>query len=243
MSTIKDDAGLFAKTLNINPPIAPREKQLHRDFERRCDCGYHSGDLEGVIEIQKLTFSDATGGVFDMTFQQPANGGLIAFPEVDTATVAWDATAQEMQDAIDAVAAGSWPKYQPGDIAVTGGPAGVGGADIFFTFSGISVHGRNISFIADNGSLTGGAGSMVRSVIATGHHARFWFAALKLMGVISGTDPAFSDTPNGQYTIHQREDAENYPGNETIKRLVREASAQEHEDWETEILVPLNIPF
>jgi len=68
-----------------------------------------------------------------------------------------------------------------------------------------------------------------------GDDNRFWFAALKAMGVITGTDPAFEAAPAGQYTVTPRGELENYPSNITIEMLLREASLGESQDWMFEL--------
>ena len=57
------------------------------------------------------------------------------------------------------------------------------------------------------------------------------------MGVIEGTDPAFGAAPAGQYTVNRRDELENYPSNETIIRLIREAG----QDWSGELLPLLGL--
>lgn len=72
---------------------------------------------------------------------------------------------------------------------------------------------------------------------------RFWFAALQVLGVIRPvtTDPDFGDPPNGQYEVMTPDELENYPSNDTIAKLVLEASVQEGQDWEAELLPQLDI--
>ncbi len=244
MTTVKEDAFNWAKTFDITGIIKAEDRQLHRDLNQRCNCPYiASDDLEGIIEIQTLDPGDRTGGTFIINMVAPANGSPIAPVLSPTTDLDWDIDATAMQTAIDIAAPGTWPDYEAGDIVISGGPCGASGADMTFTFSGRSVHGRNLLASQDNTNLTGGTSDPDLSRATEGRHARFWFAALKQMGVISGTDPSFSDTPAGQYTVTLRGELENWPRNETIRKLVKEASVQEFEDWETEILVPLNIPF
>ncbi len=244
MTTIREDAFIRAKTFDISGDIDPRDKRLHRDLNHRCNCAYiASDDLEGVIEVQTMTNGARTGGTFTILMRKPANGGPISFPQVETSALAWNADAAAVQAAIDIAAPGTWADYEAGDIVVVGGPVGAGGADMTFTFSGDSVHGIQLTHTRDETGLTGPTPSNAISETVAGHHARFWFAALKQMGVISGTDPGFSVSPAGQYTVTVRGELANPPSNDTIRKLVKEASVQEFEDWETEILVPLNISF
>lgn len=244
-NTIFEDILAFAKTIDVTGETDPTSKTVLRELQARCDCPYKPGDaLEGIVEVQKATPGDRTGGTMDFQFGRFVAGDPNTYPLLVTANVPWDATAEEIQTQVDIKAPESWGNYVAGDIAITGGPAGVGGADIFVTFSGASVHGFHNNHAYGQTGLTGGTSDLVISEVTAGRHARFWFAALKRLGVISGTDPVdLSDTPAGQYTIANRDELENWPSNATIKALVREATVQEWEDWETEILTPLNISF
>lgn len=244
-NTIFEDVLEWSRTIDVTGDISAADRLVIRELEARCHCPYEAaGTLEKVIEVQEGVPGDRTGGTFSFLLRKAANGSPISHPQIRGDEIAWNANATVMQTSIDLLGPQVWGDYVDGDIVVSGGPAGAGGSDITYTYSGRSVEGRQLTLGIDEEFLTGGGSTMTTAQITDGVSARFWFAALKQMGIISGLpDPFISDTPNGQYVIHQRDEVENWPSNETIRRLVQEASIREFEDWETEILVPLNIPF
>ncbi len=235
MSNILTDAQSRAVTYDITGDIVAADRLVQRDLNRYCDCPYQNSTLAAVAEVQDVTAGDRTGGTMDLT---------IALADAQTMTVlalAWNAAASAVQTAVDAQAVIDITDYVAGDIAVTGGAFGAAGADTVFTFSGNSVHGNHPLIVVVGASLTGGTTDPVASQDIAGIVPRFWFAALKAMGVISGTDPAFGATPAGQYTVTIRDELENYSSGDTLKRLIAEATYQEGKDWNAELLPLLNL--
>lgn len=233
--TVMSDALARAKTYDITDPIIAQDRVLHRDLATKCDCPYPNATLDAVDEVQDITSGDRNGGTMDLDFTL-ADGQTFS---VDG--LAWNAAASAVQTAVDAAALLAVTNYVAGDIAVSGGAFGAAGSDTTFTFSGSSVRGDHPLISVDGALLTGGTTDPTPSETTAGVVPRFWFAALKQMGVISGTDPAFGAAPAGQYTVTTRDQLENYPDNETIKRLIHEATVQEGQDWESELFPLLNI--
>lgn len=204
-------------------------------------------NLTGPSEVQDGTVGDRTGGTMDLTFT------LENAETFDVTALVFDAAASVLQTAVDAAAASTITGYVAGDIAITGGPFAGGGATTVVTFSGDSVHGDHPLVTVDGTNLTGGttdpvfsedtagAADPLFSQSTAGVVPRFWFAALKALGVLVGTDPTFGATPAGQYTVNLRDSLENYPSNETIRKLLKEATVAEGQDWESEILPLLGL--
>ncbi len=236
MALVIEDTLDRAQTYDITGIIDPKDRVLHRDLTKFCDCPYPNATLDSVAEIQSFTPGDRTGGQAILLIIIPPSQLIL------TSTI-WNEAASATQQKVDdfALTNNTVDKYIAGDIAITGGPWGAGGSDIIFTFSGESVRG-NIPLSAIIGvALTGGTTDPVPSVVTEGIAPRFWFAALKAMGVLIGTDPAFGATPAGQYTVRPRDELENYPSNETLRKLVRECTFQEGQDWDSELLPLMNI--
>ena len=244
-NTIYEDVLEWARTFDVTGDIDAPDKIVLRELKARCNCPYEAaGTLERVIEVQSCVPGGRTGGTFSFLMRKASNGDPFTHPQIRSEETAWNSSAATMQPIVDALAVQVWQDYLPGDIVVAGGPAGSGGAAFTLTYNGRSVEGRQLTFGVDEEFLTGPSPTMVTSQITDGVSARFWFAALKQMGILSGLpDPFISDAPNGQYGIARRDELENWPSNATIKALVREATVREYENWEKEILVPLNIPF
>lgn len=235
MSNVFEDALTKAVSFDITDEIVSADRLVHRDLERYCNCPYPNTTLAGTAEVQSITSEDATDGFMDLIF-------TLEDGQTFTITLAYDAFQSIVQSAVNNAAALTIDGYVADDIDVSGGPFASGGSTpTIFTFSGISVHGNHPLIVVDGAALTGGAADPVPSQTTPGGVARFWFAALKAMGVIVGSDPAFGATPAGQYTIPERDEVENYPNNDTIKRLINEASIQEDEDWNSELLPLLNL--
>ena len=233
--TVKSDALTRAVTYDITNPIDSPDKVLHRDIDAMPDMDYPNSTLDAVDEVQSITPGDRTGGTFDLAFT------LVDGQTFSVTGLASNATAAAVQTAVDAAAYAAVSGYNNGDIVVAGGPFGSGGSATTFTFSGTSVRGNHPLIVGTYTSLTGGTTDPVVSQTTAGVVPRFWFAALKQFGVIKGNDPAFGAAPSGQYTVNARDSIENYPKNETIKRLLREATVQEGQDWESELYPLLNL--
>ena len=235
MTTIIQDALARAKTYDITGDIDPKDRGLHRDLARYCDCPYQNATLDAVAEVQSVTAGDRAGGNMDI---------VITLADAQTVSLLgseWNEAASVVQTELDVAAALAITDYVAGDIVVAGGAFGAAGSATTFTFSGASVRGNHPLLSIIGTSLTGGTVDPVPTQTTAGIVPRFYFAALKAMGVITGTDPAFSAAPAGQYTVTDRGVLENYPSNETLRRLVREATVQEAEDWDSELLPLMNI--
>jgi len=234
MATILGDAISRAVTFDISgEDVNPIYKKLKRELGRKCNVGYPNTTLAPVDEVQTASAGDRTGGTMDLTIEL-ADGQTF-----DVETLAYNATATVTQAAVDAAAiAAGITGYIAGDIVVTGGPFGSGGSNTIFTFSGDSVRGDVALTTVDGGSLTGGSTDPAFAETIAGVVPRFWFAALLALGVLKagGSDPAFGVAPAGQYEVNTCNDVENYPSRETIIQLLKEADAQEGQDWTTEIL-------
>jgi hypothetical protein len=235
MTTIFQDSLARAKTYDITGDIDPKDRMFHRDIAKYCDCPYQNSTLDAVAEIQSVSAGNRTSGNMDI---------IITLADAQTVSVLgseWNEAASVVQTELDAAAALVITDYVAGDIAVAGGAFGNAGSATTFTFSGASVRGNHPLLTIDGASLLGGTTDPVATQSTAGIVPRFWFAALKAMGVITGTDPAFSATPAAQYAVTGRDEIENYPSTQTLRRLVREATVQEGEDWDSELLPLMNI--
>lgn len=228
--TIKSDALARAKTFDVTGDIDALSRKVVREVSKLGDLPYQNATLDAVPEVQSLSAGDRTGGT--MTLAVTLQDGQ----SFTTAAVAYNAAASAIQSAVDAAAVVAIAGYVAGDISVTGGPPGAAGSPTTFTFGGSSVRGNHPLATVGGGSLTGGTTDPAFTQSVAGVVPRFWFAALKAMGVIEGTDPVFGAAPAGQYTVNTRDQLENYPSNRTIRALVKEATVQEGQDWETELL-------
>jgi hypothetical protein len=233
--SIKSDALSRAISYDVTGKIDPNARRIHRELENLLgEQLYQNATLDKVSEVQTGVPGDRTGGTMDLVIT--VNG------QVSTVlALASNATASATQAAVDAQAAVDIAGYVAGDIAVTGGPFGAAGANTLFTFSGDSVIGNHPLVTVVGTSLTGGTIDPSFSETTAGVVPRFWFAALKAMGVIVGTDPAFAAAPAGQYTVNTRDQLENYPSNRTIRALIKEATLVEGQDWEAELLPLLGL--
>lgn len=349
--TILSDTLSRAKTFDITGQIDAGDRRIHRELTSQLgNQGYQNALLASIAEVQSVTAGDRTGGTMDLVFTLVESVGFSVLG------IAWNAAAATVQTAIDAAAVLVVPDYVAGDITVTGGAFGAAGSATVVTFSGTSVYGNQALLTVIGTSLTGGLSDPVASQTTAGVVPRFWFAALRAMGIIedsglptnevqtiqivdgdtedwkliididglepffttfifglvttaglqgeidtsanieipgyvngdiavtgegnivthpqtitfsgdsvSGTnhgllgwasffntgtmnvvpiqnglapttDPSFGQEPAGQYTVNLRDSLENYPSNQLIRNMIREASAQEGQDWETELL-------
>lgn len=111
--------------------------------------GPYSGDTS---EVQKIAV-DATGGTFTISFR----GGT-------TAAIAFNATAAQVQAALELLA-----EVDHGDIVVTGGPGNAGATTPYlFTFGGQYAGTDVAAMTTAAGSLTGGAGTAAVSTVTGG---------------------------------------------------------------------------
>jgi hypothetical protein len=231
--TIKSDLLAQSKTISESG-----NSTLMRDLNRQVgDLGYQDAALEGVDEVQTIDAGDRTGGTMELDFT------LASGETFSTAALAWNAAAATVETAIDTAAA-AVVGWTDGDIAVSGGAFGAAGSDTIFTFSGASVTDQDHGIIVvDGASLTGGAADPAPAQTTLGSGSRPWFAALKAMGVIMGTDPTFGAAPAGQYTVNQPTDIEQFPNEQSVRDLLEEITLQEGQDWSTEILTLLGWPI
>lgn len=240
--SIASDAQTRARTYDSTGDIDATARRIHRDLDRILGPQeYPNATLAPVDEVQTIAAGDRTGGTFDLDIDIWDHlGNWLATASL--AGLAHNVTAATIQAQIDlALAPGDKvPNYVAGDLAVAGGPLGSGGAAITLTFGG-SIQGDQPLAVINNDTLTGGTTSPSVSQTTAGVQGRFWFGALKAMGVIDGTDPAFQAAPAGQYTVRTRDQLENYPSNRTIRALIKEATVVEGQDWEAELLPLLGL--
>lgn len=236
--TVYEDALTKAKTYDVTGSIDPNDKRLHRDITtarvRQGEALYPASLAKGN-EVQTIRQFASVGidGIYSLSFTL-ADGTTFSLglpPTIGT-------NAAALTTSINAAANGTVPGWTNGDIVVTGGPLTV--ADFTLTFSGDSVkeanHGQttidDISVVSEGGSYHDPAELTVTNGSPSD---RFWFGTLKSLGVLTGDDPGFGDAPAGQYSVIPRDTVENYPSNHTIKRLIKEATVQEGQDWEAEL--------
>jgi hypothetical protein len=98
----------------------------------------------GRNEVQQVTKGTHTGGTFTLTFETQT-----------TAAIDWDASASEVQTALEALS-----NIAPGDVAVTGNEQG----PWTVTFTGALAASNRTQMTIDGTLLTGGAGEAVTTV-------------------------------------------------------------------------------
>ena len=354
--TILSDTLERAITYDVTGQIDAGDRRMHRELTVRLgNQNYQNSLLASVSEVQSVTAGDRTSGTMDLVFTLVESVGFSVL------ALAWNASATTVQTAVDAAAVLVVPGYVAGDIAVTGGAFGAAGSATVVTFSGTSVYGNQALLTVVGTSLAGGTTDPVASQTTAGVVPRFWFAALRGMGVLVGTnlpeveiqtiqviggdtsniklelqiavvgqittgflnanantslvqsridnacngvipgyvagdiavtgtgnltsdpqtltfsgdsvsgddhspttasmfaqggtlqtitlgdggapttDPTFGQEPAGQYVVNLRDSLENYPSNQILRQLIKEASAQEGEDWEAELLPLLGL--
>jgi hypothetical protein len=217
--------------LNKPKTYCKGNKTLHRDVNSKIDSdvGY-STSLKPGSQIQTLTPGDAIGGSMRLTFELVDGTSFTLFglsPFLDVTT---------LQASIDAQMALRVADYTAGDVEATGGPFGDSGDDTLIEFkTGETIVGLEHPLIVVYDVTLQGSTFPAVSVSTPATNGRFWFAALRDMGVITGTDPAFGAAPNGQYATNNP-NLENFPNEQTIRCLLMEASMQEGQDWSAEIL-------
>lgn len=97
-------------------------------------------------EVQTITI-DATGGTYTLTYSGQT-----------TAAIDWDATAAEVQSALEALS-----NIAPGDVTVTGDAGG----PYTVTFGG-TLSDTNVAQLTSTDSLTGGAGTVTHGTSTAG---------------------------------------------------------------------------
>lgn len=127
--------------------------QLRMDEEQREDWLY---TLRRDADIGESIAVDATGGTFTITVAG-----------VETAAIAFDATAAEVETAVELLST-----VADGDLVVTGGPGDAGGTTpyvITYQRTG-ALYGTNVPVVTtDPASLTGGAGTAVVTAVTSGN--------------------------------------------------------------------------
>ena len=103
------------------------------------------GPASGAVnEVQSITV-DGTGGTWTITIAGET-----------TTDLDFDATATEVQDALEALV-----NIEDGDVTVTGGPGDAGGTNPYVLTFGGNLGGDNVPAVTTADSLTGGAGTAV----------------------------------------------------------------------------------
>lgn len=230
--TVINDALSNATSYDITGEIDPLSRRIYKDLQRLKDLPYPDADLMKRSEIQTITPGDHILGTFDVDFTL-ADGSSFSLT-----TLSVSLTASVLQTNIDAEAAIEIPGYSSGDISVTGGPFGLGGSNTVITFAGESVKGPQPLVEVDGGLLIGGTTEPQVSTTQSGiPENRFWLGIFKMLGLLVGNNPAWGQSPLGQYTVVSKDEVENYLHQETIVKLLKEASIREGQDWEE--LLPL----
>jgi len=104
----------------------------------------------GVDEVQRITPGGTiSGGTWRITFET-----------VQTAAIAWNATAADTRAALEALS-----NVEPGDVVVTGGPLASGAFDVTFTRK---LGGIDRTQISLQSSLTGAAPTITPSTPTAG---------------------------------------------------------------------------
>jgi len=102
---------------------------------------------EGLTDaVQLITVVDATGGTFSLGFDPPGAPGPLSTAEID-----FDATAAQVQAALEALAS-----VNPGDVVCAGGP--LDADPVTVTFRGQYAQVAILTMDTDAGALVGGAG-------------------------------------------------------------------------------------
>jgi hypothetical protein len=227
-NNIYEDILVSAKTIDITDPILPQDRSVHRDLLRLTQVEYQNATLAAVDEVQSISAGDRADGTFEIDFT------LVDGTTFTTDPIDHDGTAAAIQLVVDAAAVLEVDGYVAGDIVAAGGPLAT--SPVTLTFSGNSVRGNHPLAVVVDIDLSGGTTDPAITQSTAGVVPRFWFAALKAMGCITGTDPAFAAAPNGDYEAVDRNTLAGFPSQETIESLIHEATVQEGQDWDSELL-------
>jgi hypothetical protein len=180
-------------------------------------------DQEGGIsddEVQSIAVyaNTVTGGTFTLTIDLSAESPFTTDP------IAYGANAATIESAIDAAATdaevGGWTN---GDISVTGGPLTTD--SVVLTFDGTSVTNQDHALtVIDGSSLTADSVAGEVTTDTDGQTIRSAWAALEMLGIVSGDLPVQGDDPSDIAVERTRG---NYPfglEEDTVRALVDEAA-------------------
>lgn len=165
---------------------------------------------------------DVDSGTFTLTFN--LNGGVT----FTTDPIEFDATAEDIQSAVDTAADGVVPGYAPGDIAVSGGP--LTDESVHLYFSGPSVAGRYHDETEIDGDMEDDMSESVSpgnvDQASDGKVGQPAWALLKALGIYTGSvpDPDEDITVSGSDVPVKRGQFPNSLNFETIRAVVTEAS-------------------
>ncbi len=135
-----------------------------------------------VNEVQTVRTTDATGGTFTITFDGQT-----------TAPLPWNATAAQVQAALEALS-----NIAPGDVTVAGGPANT--ANVTVTFTG-ALGARNVAqMTTDAGGLTWPAGAPAAAPAATTTAGSTGVNEVQTVRTTNATGGTFTITFDGQTT-------------------------------------------
>lgn len=162
-----------AKSIDSTAEITALDRGIVRELDAliaKGDATLPSGaSFQAVNEVQTLTASTASAGTFAITVGVSTPIGDF---QVAVTAIAFDATAAEIETALDTAAGAVIPGWTDGDISVSGGPAQT--TDVVFTYDGgIAVSLQHPLSTVDGAGLTGGGpeafaqttgGSSVRNV-------------------------------------------------------------------------------
>jgi len=183
-----------SKSIDTAPPIHALDRcayrelialQAEHDFE--IPAAFAAAD-----EVQSVAVYDGTvsGGTFTLAFVL-ANGESFV-----TGDIAYDADSATIETAVDVAAtAAEVTGWTNGDISVAGGPLTTD--PVTLTYDGDSVAEANHGLVVvDSSSLTGGGEAGACSVTAEGQPDRPGYAILSVLGILTGTVPAWGVTPS-----------------------------------------------
>ncbi len=148
--------------------------------------------------------------------------------DMTTANLAFDATAADIEGAINTVFTGNYGGWTNGDITVTGGPLDANA--VAMSFDGASVDELNHADpVIASADLAGHTTTGVESVTTYGQSDRTTMAALEVMGLISSGPPP-QGTTSGITAASTRESNPWFPSQETLVALALQAAIEDGSD-------------
>lgn len=227
-----------AKSIDTAAPIHALDRQAYRELkalQAEHDFAIPAA-FQAADEVQSIAVYDGTvtGGTFTLTV-------LLASGEsFTTADIAYDADAATIETAIDVAATtASVTGWTNGDISVSGGPMTTD--PLVLTYDGDSVAEANHGLIVvDSESLTGGGEAGACSVTTEGQADRPGYAILSMLGIFSGTTPAWGVVPSSGQVFATPGERRLSP--DTIKAIALEiAIAEGNESIYTTLVAALGV--
>ena len=179
---------------------------------------------------------DHTGGDFILNMHINIDGTVYHFA---TDAIAFDATAAEIEAAIDLAADGVVPGFEAGDISAAAVSTDLQGGNITLTFDGASVAGSGQPVTTMTDSRTGGTSPATLVAKTThGNATREAMAALISTSTVIGSAPTAGSNPS--WTAGNRA-LGRMLHRDTIRALARDAAIADYNDGIYDAVVALGL--